>query len=216
VRDRIRRAAAVLRSHWDARRVTENPQRADGVAACCNLLGAYYALGETAEALSVAKQALGVVPDDQALLQRAAIAGLEAQDDVFVAGLVDRLPKSPEGVMIRLQFYAHNADWEKLVQLAELADVVPEHERQTLQTMGLLAKLMMTGPHADCHADLEHILDAAADDARALILVCDFALTLKQTDISVQAYQRAVSLIDGASYRTGRSMVARTAGRRED
>jgi tetratricopeptide (TPR) repeat protein len=166
--------------------------------------------------LSVAKQAVAVVPDDEALLQRAAIAGLEAQDDAFVAGLLERLPKSPEGVMIRLQFYAHSADWEKLVQLAELADVVPEHERRTLQTMGLLAKLMMTAPHADCHTELERILDAAADDARALILVCDFALTLKQTDISDQAYERAVSRIDGASYRTSRSMVARTAGRRED
>ena len=76
LKERVRRAAAVLRAHWDERRITENPQRADGVAACCNLLGADHALGETQEALSIAKQAVAVIPDDETLLQRAAIAGL--------------------------------------------------------------------------------------------------------------------------------------------
>ena len=118
--------------------------------------------------------------------------------------------------MVRLQHYARIADWEKLVQLAELVDLFPQNERRTLLTMCQLADLMITKAHADSRRELERILDAAAHDPRSLILVCDFALTLKETDISDRAYQVAVSLIGDSSHRTSRSMVARAAGRRED
>jgi hypothetical protein len=42
-----------------------------------------------------------VVPDDKVLLERAAIAGLEAGDQAFVETLLPRLPETPDGVLIR-------------------------------------------------------------------------------------------------------------------
>jgi cellulose synthase operon protein C len=65
LRQRMEEAASKLRGLWDQRRQTENPARPDGVAACCNLLVAYYALEKTSEALAVAKQVMELVPNDE-------------------------------------------------------------------------------------------------------------------------------------------------------
>ena len=216
VRQRLQRAVVTLRARWDERQASENPRRPDGVAACCNLLGAYYALGDTAEALAIAKQAAAVVVDDEALLQRATIAALEGGDDDFAAKLIEKLPQSPEATLMRFQFYAHKGDLSRLVEIADLAYLAPAHERRTMQTMGRLATLMMNAANAERHAELDRILQFAAGDARSSILVSDFATKLKQTDIADKAYQQAISLIGAGSHRTNRSMVARTAGWRED
>jgi Tfp pilus assembly protein PilF len=216
VRQRIESAARGLHAHWDKRKVSENPQRADGVVACCNLLSAYYALGETAASLAVAKEAIALVPDDQALLERATIAGLEAGDHEFVRGLIDKLPHSPEATLMRFQFYTHTGDWPRLVEIAKLADTARENERHTIRTMGRLAALMNDAATGDRQAQLQEILELARDDARSTILVSEFAARCGQADVADSAYQHAVSLINVESHRTSRAMVARTAGRRQD
>jgi cellulose synthase operon protein C len=216
VRQRMVSAAQRLRAHWDKRKVSENPQRADGIAACCNLLSAYYGLAETAIALAIAKEAVALVPYDDALLQRAIVAGLEAGDNAFVRSLIDKLPDGPEAILMRFQFSAHTGDWPRLVEIAKLADTAPQNERYAIRTMGRLAALMNDPPNGDRSAQLQEIFDFAREDARSTILVSDFATRWNQTDIADAAYHHAVSLVNIDSHRTSRAMVARTAAGRQD
>jgi cellulose synthase operon protein C len=180
------------------------------------LLSAYYALGETAEGLAVAKEAVALVPDDEALLQRATVAGLEAGDNEFVRTLIVKLPQSPEAMSMRFQFYAHTGDWPRLIEIAKLADSAPENERHVIRTMGRLAAVMGGAANANRHAELQEILEFARDDARATVLVSEFAYRCNQNDVADAAYQQAVSLVNVDSHRTSRAMVARVAGRRQD
>jgi tetratricopeptide (TPR) repeat protein len=214
LKQRMEEAASKLRELWDKRRQTENPARPDGVAACCNLISAYYALGKTSEALVVAKQAVELVPDDELLLQRAAIAGLEGGDLIFVESLLPQLPETSDATLVRFQYYGSKGDWSKLLEISKLAHIVPEHERATMQTMGRLASIMIGEDNN--RVGLKEALDFAATDARGSVLVSRFAADLKQTDIVDQAYQRAVSLIGAQSHRASRTMVARLAGQRGD
>lgn len=212
----IERAASTLRALWEARKHSENPQRPDGMAACCNLIGAYYLLDRESDALAVAKEAVSLVPDDETLLQRAAIAGLEAGDFKFVEGLLPRLPETSDGILVRFQFYMAHGEWRKVIEISSLADRVPDHERATLLTAGRLAAVKLSTDEKPRREALEQALAFAADDARSSALICSLASTLKQKDIADQAYRQATSLAGINSHRAARFMVARLAGQRAD
>jgi tetratricopeptide (TPR) repeat protein len=216
LKGRMAAAASKLQELWDQRRLTENPARPDGVAACCNLLIAYYALDRTADALAVAKQAVELVPNDETLLQRAAIAGLEAGDKLFVEKLLPRLPEMGDGILIHFQHYASKADWPKILGISRLAHLAPEHERATMQTMGRLSLVMTSNDDGNRRQALLDVLEFASTDSRGSVLVCNTATVLKHPDIAEQAYRQAVSLISDRSHRAARAMVARCAGQRDD
>lgn len=212
----IENAASTLYAIWETRKHSENPARPDGVAACCNLIGAYYLLDRENDALAVAKEAVSLVPDDEMLLQRAAIGGLGGGDFKFVEGLLPKLPETSDGILIRFQYYMAHANWQKVIEISALADRVPDHERATLQTAGRLAAIKLSPDDKARREALEQALAQAADDARASVLVCNLAANLKQGDIADQAYQQAISLVGANSHRAARFMVARLAGQRTD
>jgi cellulose synthase operon protein C len=216
LKQRIEEATSKLRTLWDQRRQTENPARPDGVAACCNLLAAYCALNKRGEALAIAKQAIVLVPDDEILLQRAAIAGLEAGDHSFVETLLPKISDTSDGVLIRFQYHAVKGDWPKLIEISKLTSIAPEHERAMMETMGRLARLMISDATVDRRHGLDEALKLAATDPRGSILVSKLAKDLQQNDIANQAYQQAVSLVTAQSHRASRAMVAWHAGQRDD
>jgi tetratricopeptide (TPR) repeat protein len=205
-----------LRELWDTRKQSENPARPDGVGACCNLLGAYFLLDKKEEALALAKQAVGLVPDDEMLLQRAAIVGVEAGDLEFVETLLPQIPETSDGILIRFQLYTAQGDWQKVVEISARADRVPDHERITIETAGRLAAIKISTDAEGRRRDLEEVLDFTATDARGSVLVCRLATDLKQTDVADRAYRQAVSLVGPHSHRASRVMVARLAGARND
>jgi tetratricopeptide (TPR) repeat protein len=216
-RNKIIAAADVLVEIWNTRKVSENPARPDGVAACCNLLVAYQALKKRTEAIAVAKEAISLVPDDEPLSERAAIAALEVDDYAFAERLLPKLPSSANAVLVRFQFYAHTANWPKLIEIAQESDGAPEHERPSIRTMGRLASLMVGTQSKDKqHAELESIFGSVGSDLRSNIVVAEFARRLDLKDVSERAYSHAVKIAEKEESLFGRQMLARSAGQRED
>jgi cellulose synthase operon protein C len=216
-RAKIEGAAKILLARWDQRRLSESPAQPDGVVACCNLLAAYFALGETAAALAVAKQAILLVPDDKNLLERAAIAALEAHDYGLTETLLPKLTESSNATLVRFQFYAHTNNWPKLIEVAKQSELVLEHERVPMTTMGRLAALMSAGgKRQDQHDELKRILEAANGNVRAYVLVSEFATRLGHQDVGDEAYNRALTTVEKEAHLFGRQMLARLASRRGD
>jgi tetratricopeptide (TPR) repeat protein len=164
-----------------------------------------------------AKQAILVVPDDKNLLERAAIAALEARDYGLTETLLPKLTESSNATLVRFQFYAHTSNWPKLIEVAKLSELVPEHERIPMTTMGRLASLMSAGgKRQDQHDELKRILEAANNDVRAYVLVSEFATRLGHQDVGGEAYNRALTAAEKETHLFGRQMLARLASRRGD
>ena len=216
VREKVGSATKILRDLWEKRRLSEFPGLIDNIVACCNLLAAYTLLGKTTEAFEVAKQAISIAPDDKNVIERAAIAAIEAGDYGFAEPLLPKLPQSADATLVKFQFYTHQADWSKITEIAKEANRVPEHERPSLITMGRLAALMAVARGNKDHDELKAILDATPDDIRSYVSVSQFAHRLGILEISDEAYGRAVTLAQKQRNALGILMLARLAGQRED
>ena len=75
----------------------------------------------------------------------------------------------------------------------------------------------MLGESADSRRDaLAELLEASKDDARANVLISEFAVKLGEPEIGDRAYRAAIALVKTNTHRASRAMVARHAADNED
>ncbi|MBI1182363.1 MAG: hypothetical protein GC201_17615 [Alphaproteobacteria bacterium] len=217
-RERIEAVTALLRSQWDRQRSAEGPIRPEDAALCGNVIVGLLALDNLQDALEVVGQGLALAPDDSQLLLRSALVAIEAGADSLARELIDKLPKSPDSIILKVRFYASHALWAEIVSLVEEnAQLIPEVEAPIVLTTGKLADISAnTKEPEERRRQISVVAQEAADDPRASIIVADFARRQGLEDIAEQAYHKALSHIVDASHIADRLMVAQHASHRGD
>lgn len=210
-RTRLEDVAGVFRECWDVARVIDAPLRPEHLALCGNLALALFVLGDHAEALNVVRQGLGLVSDDADLIGRAVMIAIESGDDRLVEEFLPRLPDGPEATLLRLQDYLARKAWpEILALLAKHSDLVPETEQPLAQTAARLAALAVASQHVG-EMDLEPVVQFAAIDARASVLVAGFASDRGLEQASENAFLAALAALKDDDHIANRLMVAHLA-----
>jgi tetratricopeptide (TPR) repeat protein len=217
-RQRLEAATATLTSQWDRQRVTDGPLRPEDAALCGNVVVGLAALGEFSRALDIARQGLALAPHDTELLIRAAAVAVEAHDDKLAGELLPKLPATADSVVLKLGFHAARADWPEVVRIFEEdALLIPSAEKPIISATAKLAaiKIGVVDPD-DRRRQIVAVADEAASDARASIVVADFARREQMEDIADAAFETALKHIDNDSHAADRLMVAHHANRRRD
>lgn len=213
-RKRVLDAVTVLRGLWDAARASEGIVRPEDIALCSNLIVAYQLLDDIPAALELARQGLAVAPDDMELAKRAALAAIDGYDDELARGLLARLPPGPDQTILAFRYYAAHGDWNKVAEISRApAEQIPDVERMLVMTAGRLATIKIEQPR-DNEAKIKAIGDEVADDARASIVVADFASMEGFTSIADAAFESALKALGADSHISARLMVAMHAVRR--
>lgn len=215
-RDRILKAITVLRGFWDAARTSEGIVRPEDAALCSNLIVAYQLLDTIPAALELARQGLAACPDDMELVKRAALAAIEADDDELVRDLLPRLPPGPDQTVLAFRYHAARGDWETVAEISRSPpEHIPDVERTLVATAGRLAILKIEQP-SDREVTIKAIANEVADDARASIVVADFASMEGFASIADAAFESALNALATDSHFSARLMVAMHAVRRGD
>jgi tetratricopeptide (TPR) repeat protein len=213
-RERIAAAAVLLRSQWDDARASEGVIKPEDAAQCCNIIVAYHALDDLHAAIEVARQGLAVAPDDVEIANRAAVAAIDGNDEEFAEQLLHRLPAGPDATVLAFRFYSGRADWKEVARIHRTqSDHIPAVERSLIVTAGRLAEIKVAQPN-DIEKQIMAIAGDVVDDARASIVVADFARMEGFESVSDAAYRDALKCIDADSHFAPRMMVAMHASRR--
>ncbi|MBH0237550.1 PIN domain-containing protein [Methylobrevis albus] len=217
-RQRLRAATVTLKSQWDRERVSDGPLRPEDIALCGNVIVGLAALDEFSEARDVARQGIALAPADADLLIRATVVAIEAGDDALASELLPRLPVTHDSVVLKFRFHAERANWTEVVELfANNVPLIPATEMPIITATAELAaiKIRVDDPEKR-RSEIAAVADAAANDARASIVVADFARRDKMEDIADAAFEAALGLIDENSHMADRLMVAHHAHCRGD
>lgn len=217
-RQKLEAATRVLGSQWDRERATDGPLRPEDAALCGNVVVGLAALDEFSKALDVARQGLALAPDDAELIVRAAMVALEAGDDLFVAELLPKLPRTADSVVMRFRFHAARAEWKSVVDLFESdAALIPVAEESIISVTAKLAAIWISvDDPEERRRQVAIVAEEAARDPRAGIVVADFARREDMEDMADAAFKAALKQIDGDSHAADRLMVAHHANRRGD
>ncbi|MER8674605.1 tetratricopeptide repeat protein [Mesorhizobium sp. M0037] len=215
-RARLHSAAATLIVIWNKARSSDGVLRPEDAAMCSNIIVTLHALDDLPRALEIARQGLELAPDDVSILTRAAMIAIDSQDDVLAAELLPKLPDGPEAAVLAFRLYSEQKNWSELANLySAKAEHIPEVERLVVAAASRLAAIRTGEPDAR-HDALESLARDVAADARASILVADFARIDGFDDIAEAAFHTALRLIDDNAHFASRMMVALHAGRRGD
>lgn len=213
-RTRLEAAVAALVPLWDKARGTDGVLHTADVALCNNIIVALHALDDLPGALAVARQGLALAPDDVDLLSRAVPLALDSHDDDLAEELLAKLPAGPDATVLWFRFYSSRSNWIELVRLHEImAEHIPVVERTVIETAAKLAAIKI-GDSANREEQIERIVREVEGDARASIVVADFAAMDQLDTIADTAFLNALKLISEESHIAGRAMVARYAARR--
>ncbi|MBR1041187.1 hypothetical protein JQ593_18240 [Bradyrhizobium viridifuturi] len=215
-RARVTAATGILRGEWDRARSSEGAVRPEDAAVCSNLVVAYIALDDLPAALEAARQGLAAAPQDVELAKRAALAAVEGNDDDLTRDLLGRLPAGPDATILGFRYHAARGHWSEVARIGrDQSDSIPDVERRLVVTACRLAELKIQRP-ADLEAEITAIAEEAADDARASIVVADFAQMEDLEAVAETAFRSALQLISKDSHISARLMVAMHAVRRGD
>ncbi|MBD3847380.1 MULTISPECIES: hypothetical protein [Bosea] len=217
-RTRLEAAAAALTAQWERARLKDAGIQPDDAALCGNLLVALRALGDLRTGLEIARQGVSLASDDVELITRAVVLAFDAGDQAMTAELIARMPRNHDSVLLRFQFHAARAEWNDIVRLcAEDAELFPPTEAAIMAATGRLAAIKVGV--ADRNERAEQIAAVARDvagDARASIIVADFARREGLESVAGAAFNAALAHIDADSHAADRQMVAHHAARRGD
>jgi tetratricopeptide (TPR) repeat protein len=136
---------------------------------------------------------------------------IESGDDRLVQEFLPQLPDGPEATLFRLQDYLARQAWPEILDLlAKHSDLVPETERPLAQAAGRLAALVVARQPVG-ESDLEPVVQFAATDARASVLVAGFAGDRGLEQASEAAFQAALAALKEDGHIANRLMVAHLA-----
>ncbi|OCX17561.1 hypothetical protein QV13_12440 [Mesorhizobium hungaricum] len=217
-RSRLEAAATILISRWDHARVADGAIRPEDAAVCCNILVTLHALGNLNAAIDIAHQGLSLAPNDVEIITRAAVVAIDADDELFARSLLAKLPRSSDAAVLKFRFHAARGDWEEVVRIAEDdALLIPASEAPAILTTGKLAKIKIShGDQETLRQQISSIASEASGDARASIIVADFARREGIQGIADDTYKVALTHISDESHVADRLMVAHHAARRGD
>jgi len=217
-RKKLTTAMAVLQTQWDRVRGKDGPARPEDVALCGNLILGLATLDEYTRAIAAARQGLELAPDDIELRANAAVVALEAGDMTFAGGLLEKLPTTADTVALKFSYHASRSDWAEVVALFESSRVlIPPADLTIVATTARLAAIKETvGDPSEREMQIAKIAEEATLDARASVVVADFAHRESMEEIADRAFVTALRLITEDSHVADRMMVAHHASRRGD
>lgn len=215
-RTRLQDATTILIAQWNRARSSDGVLRPEDAALCGNIMLALHVLDDSPLALKIAHQGLLLAPDDVSLVTRAAMIAIDSQDDVLAAELLPRLPDGPEATIVAFRLYSAQKNWGELARLNPAKiEHIPAVERLVVAAAVRLAAIKIGAPDSR-KEEIEKVARDVAADARASIVVADFARMEGFGDVAESAFQSALSLIDDDAHIAIRMMVALHAGRRGD
>lgn len=213
-RARVVPVAEEFRRRWEAARSADTPLRPEHRALGANLSLALVALGDRGEALTVLKQGLEAAPDDNDLVARTVMVALDVGDRAEVERLLPQLPNTPEAILLRLQWYLAREAWAEILELLRShGEMVPEPEQPLAKSAEALADLA-TRSEPVSEASLEPIAREAEADARASVLVAEFAQERDLEAMSEAAFRAAIRALENDDHVASRTTVALYAERR--
>lgn len=215
-RKRLENASAALIGLWEKARASEGVLRDEDAALCSNIVVGLHALGNLPRAVEIARQGLSLAPDNVAIITRAAMIAIDSDDDNWVEELLPKMPEGPDATVLAFRHYSARNNWSELARLYPAqAEQVPEVERLVIAAAARLAAIKIG--HADAkHEQIEEVERDVAADARASIVVADFARMEGFDDIADAAFQTALKQIDDNTHIASRITVAIHAARRSD
>lgn len=215
-RKRIEQSVVILLEQWEKACSNEGNLRPEAAALCCNVIAALHALDDMPRATAVVRQGIEKAPEDFEITRRAALIAVDAPDDDLAQQTMLRLPPGPDLTMLAFRYHSSHGNWAEVAKLSETDDHdIPEVERLVVRTGVRLAALRI-GNEADREAKIRAIGADVTGDARASIIVADFARMEGLGAVSEEAYTAAVNAIDGESHIAARLMVAFHASYRSD
>jgi len=215
-RARLQDATTTLIAQWDNARSSDGALRPEDAALCGNIILALHVLDDFPLALEIARQGLLLAPDDVSLVTRAAMIAIDCHDHALAAELLPKLPDGPEATIVAFRLHSAQENWAELARLYPAKiEHIPEVERLVVAAAARLAAIKIGEPGTR-REEIEKVARDVAADARASILVADFARIEGFVDLAEAAFQSALSLIDDDTHIASRTMVALHADRRGD
>ena len=213
-RKRLIAATGSLRNQWNRTRTGDGGLKPQDVALCCSLIIAYHALDDFPVAIELARQGLALAPGNTEIASRAAIVAIDGGEDALAKQVLEELPEGSDATVLRFRFHAARGDWGALAKLHKTQSKhIPSQEQSVIHTAGKLAEIRLARP-TDLEKQIEAIADDVGQDARASVVVADFARIEGFDRVSENAYQTALKLINPSSHFADRITVAQHAARR--
>ena len=215
-RARIQAVVEILAARWSKARSSEGVLRPEHAALCANLIVALHALDDNPRAIEVARQGLESLPNDTEIASRAVAVAIDGHDEDLVRQNLPKLPPSPEAAVLAFRFHAQRHDWAAVAELYKSqAAHIPDIERSLIVTAGRLAEIKIAAGN-DTEVRIRALAAEVREDARASVVVADFATMEGLETVAQEAYEAALKGVDADTHIASRLMVAMQAAKRSD
>ncbi|MDX0563767.1 hypothetical protein GOD83_06750 [Sinorhizobium medicae] len=207
-------AAEIYLSIWQEATSGEQVVGHEEQVVLANAFVALRLLNRHEEAIALIEKERSHIEKDQDVLLRAVIAAFEAGSPL-AADILPLLETSADTAMLQFQIALRDADWESIAEIGDgLADRVHEAERPACAAAVAMCKTWVNANGAPSAEDVAPIIQAAAGDPRASILVADMCMTFGLREAADQAWLNGRRSVDARSHWSSKIGVAKHAYRR--
>lgn len=203
---RVVQAAAVLEEHWKQLDQSEVPRRPDGLSALANAMIAHQVVGDFKKAVSLARELVTRVTDEQTLTSAFHVAHFSDEYELAKQAIDAIANPSPVIQFFRALLLLDQNRWDDAAAFLKTADV-PATERALAATIIQLAPLRDRTTDMG-EAEFRNVFSVAGQDPRSLVALARIADFRGFVDVAREAYEKAVSFLDADSSLVSRSMVA--------
>jgi cellulose synthase operon protein C len=207
-------AAEIYLSIWQEATKGENAVGHEELVTLANAFVALRLLNRHEEAIELIAKERSHIEKDQDVLVRAVIVAFEAGSHL-ASDMLPLLDISADAAMLKLQIGLRQADWEKIAEIGDdLVGMVHEPERPVSAAAVAMCKTWTAAGGVPSPEDVVPIIEAAASDARASILVADMCMTFGLRQSADQAWNNGRRSVTPLSHWSSKIGVAKHAFRR--
>lgn len=207
-------AAEIYLSIWKETTDGENAVGHEEQVTLANAFVALRLLGRYEEAVALIERERMHIEKDQDVLVRAVIVAFDAGSHL-ASDMLPLLEASADTAMLRLQIGLREADWENIAKIGDdLVSIVHEPERSVCSAAVAMCKTWVDANGVPSSEDVASIIDAAAGDPRASILVADMCMTFGLGQSADRAWLNGRKSVTPQSHWSSKIGVAKHAFRR--
>lgn len=207
-RIKLREGAALLQRHWDDVRHFENAAERNWIMVAFNLITAYRALGDLANARTVSDQMVALDSDDPDALVAAALTAIDQDNFRKALTFLEQCVDYPPATLHLLVAHSNLQDFPAVLSLgtAERREALASDDRQLFDVLLFRAK-HAADPDFDLDAEVENLLAEWPLGVAAHIATADIYRRDKPSSVAAMA-ARAKSLVTDETSFSDRVMFA--------
>ncbi|MBY3495345.1 tetratricopeptide repeat protein [Rhizobium laguerreae] len=207
-------AAEIYLSIWQEATKGEQAVGHEEQVTLANALVTLRLLSRHDDAIALIEKERLYIERDQDVLLRAVIVAFEAGSHL-ASDMLPLLETSADTAMLRLQIGLRKADWEQIAKIGDdLAGMVHEPERPVCAAAVAMCKKWVDANGVLSAEDVAPIIEKAAGDPRASILVADMCMTFGLRQSADQGWLNGRKSVTSQSHWSSKIGVAKHAYRR--